>query len=1405
MTTGQHPLAHLRHRLGQFWQAAEDFYDDVNFLTYNALGIFLKLLVALYFIFCILFLALRYAVLPNIDHYKGDIVQAASKAIGQPLSFDTLQASWRGLRPHLTLTNVVVHDRHNQAALILPKVSATIAWSSLAKGGLQLERLEILQPEVDIQRDADGKLYVGGIFMDPGKPDDGKGLDWILSQGEIVIRGGRLSWIDEKRQAPELLLEGVDFVLRNGWWRHQFALKANPPAAFAQPLDIRADFTHPRLAKRISDFSQWTGELYADVRGTNLAAWKAYVDYPVELTQGQGSVRAWLAFNHAKVADLTADLRLENVSTRLRKDLEPMDLTRVNGRISIREDLEGGSLPVAEEASVPTFGTQGHTVAFTDFSFETKEGLLFPTTTLSERYIPARRNQPERIELKAKVLDLRTLADFAERLPLAAGQREMLATFLPRGQLKDFAVQWQGTYPDLVSYSVKGQFTGLSMNPQAPRPARPRRGNMPAQAALPGIPGFDNVTGSIDANDKEGRFILASSGMKLNLPGYFSEPVMAFDRLNMRANWVFQRDDQLLLQIDQMEFTQPGISGSFAGKHLMPLKERQGSPFGEIDMTGKINELDIASLGRFLPAQAPEHLRRWLNEGLLGGKMQNLAVRLKGNLADFPFQPARPGDKPKGEFAVNGRIINGKLNYDPTVFGKDGKSPLWPLAEEIKGSIRFDRARMEINADTAVTNGVNLANVKAVVPDLLVHDTLLDIDGNAAGPMQKFLDYVGVSPVDEWIGHFTEDTKASGNAKLALKLHLPLARLQEAKVQGTLQFDGNDIVLFDGMPNMQVAGGKLEFNEKGFNLPPLKVNFLGAPTTISGGTERDGDILVRAAGSVTAEGVRKAYPVPAMQRLAKSLSGSTRYSATVSLKKRGQPEVVVESSLQGLGLDFPAPLNKPAKETLPFKLQLAGLTAANSAQAAEEIKLSLGSILSARYERQKGSEKNAVWRLLRGGIGINVPAPQPDSGLVASVNLRSLNIDAWNDYVASVPSGDKVPGAAGVATASLAQYVDPDVLAARAAELIVAGKKLDNVVVGASHQQNVWQANIDSDQVSGYVTWQQSQSGRGVGRVSARLASLVIPKSAATDVSDLLEGKKAAAQIPGLDIVAENFELFGKRFGQLELQAQNVRGATGREWRINKLAIINDDGQLNATGKWVNQNGENQSSLNYNLDITDAGKLLDRLGYPGVLRGGRGNMKGELSWNGLPFSFDIPSLSGQLALDIGSGQFMKVEANAAKLLGVLSLQSIPRRLALNFNDVFSEGFTFDGVVGTAQIARGVAKTENFKMRGAGATVAMNGSADIARETTNLHVIVVPVIDASVASVVYGLAVNPVIGAGTFLAQLFLRAPLSRAFTVEYQITGPWKEPVVTKLERKADNSTASQSGGASSIPADKVN
>lgn len=1343
----------------------------------------LKILLAFYFAFAALFLLLRYVVLPNLENYKPELEQFASAKMGRTLSIQSLQANWQGFNPQIALRGIVIHDQNSQAALTLPEVNTTLSWWSLAVMDLRFAEIEIVRPKLNIRRDQQGVIEVAGFPLLSNNQADGNeaGLDWVLAQHQINIVQGQVNWDDQLQANPPLSLTAVNFVLSNHWHQHQFSLKATPPVSLAAPVDVRGQFQQAVFATKKSDLASWSGDLYSDLKQADLPAIHQYFPFPFKLDKGLGSVRSWLKLKHGRLEEFTADVHLQDVVGKFRKDLPVLDMAQVSGRIIASEQIKSNYKYLSW---LP--GQTGHSLALVNFSMQTRDGLVLPATTLKETFTPSENGQGEKVELYTQSLDLHSLANFAEHLPIPADQRRLLIDVAPKGVLKDFTARWQGSFPEISSYSIKGQFSNLEMQALKAQLARPKTGKLPAKAAVPAIPGFDNLSGFIDANDKGGSFTLDSSDLLLQLPSYFVDPLMPFKRLKMQARWQFQQNDQLHVQIQQMDFEQDGAVGRLSGKHNLSMRQ---AGLGEVDLSGHLQGFDIKTINRYIPVQTPEELRDWLSHALLDGQANDVVFRLKGALAHFPFQQKDPESGKQGEFFVKGNLRNGKLNFLPNEFAKDGIAPFWPVIDNIKGNFIFERGRMEIRADSATTNTIPLSKVKAIIPDLLEHNPVLQIDGNAGGNLQAMLNYVKASPVDDWLDNFLHDTGATGNGQLKLKLNLPLNTIIDSKVNGLLQLNNVETILQPDLPLISALNGKIEFNEHGLNLNNLKANLLGGAVQANGGSQKDGSIKIRLDGLATAEGIQKHLANLDVSNLFESLKGEAKYTTQIYAKKR-QTEVVVESDLQGLAWNLPAPLTKTANEFAPMRFEI--LPEMNVAQneLREQIKLSVGNRFNAHYQRKRSLEKNAKWNVVRAAVAVNAPATLPDAGLNLHLQTKSFNVDEWRRLLdGQAKTGVNTTGVKGAlveskSTVDFAQYVEPNSFSLITDEIYLFGKKMDDIVLGASNQAGLWQANLDSKQASGFISWNGFGRPQSPGQISARLSRLMIPKSAASDVGDLLEAKNTTKQIPSLDIQVENFELFNKKLGHLTLNANNTLAAQGREWHIDKLVLKNEDAELSATGQWAARGTDSQTKLQYVLDIANSGKLLDRFDFTEVLRGGKGKLEGDLQWTGLPFDLDIPSLSGQLQLKLAAGQFLKVDPGAAKLLGVLSMQSLPRRFTLDFRDVFSDGFAFDSIAGTAKILHGIATTDNLKMSSVNAAVLMEGHADIAKESQDLHVAVIPDFNAGAASVVYGLAVNPVIGLGTFLAQLFFRDPLKRAFTYEYQITGPWTNPVVNKIENK---------------------
>jgi uncharacterized protein YhdP len=123
-------------------------------------------------------------------------------------------------------------------------------------------------------------------------------------------------------------------------------------------------------------------------------------------------------------------------------------------------------------------------------------------------------------------------------------------------------------------------------------------------------------------------------------------------------------------------------------------------------------------------------------------------------------------------------------------------------------------------------------------------------------------------------------------------------------------------------------------------------------------------------------------------------------------------------------------------------------------------------------------------------------------------------------------------------------------------------------------------------------------------------------------------------------------------------------------------------------------------------------------------------------------------------------------------------------LTLDFRDLFSEGFAFDNIEGSMHLNNGVLATNDFVMQGPAALVNMVGVTDLAKETQNLRLKVVPVVGESVA-VASAFLGGPVVGVTALLLQKLLKDPVGQMISYEYQVTGSWDNPQVSKLAAPA--------------------
>jgi uncharacterized protein YhdP len=348
------------------------------------------------------------------------------------------------------------------------------------------------------------------------------------------------------------------------------------------------------------------------------------------------------------------------------------------------------------------------------------------------------------------------------------------------------------------------------------------------------------------------------------------------------------------------------------------------------------------------------------------------------------------------------------------------------------------------------------------------------------------------------------------------------------------------------------------------------------------------------------------------------------------------------------------------------------------------------------------------------------------------------------------------------------------------------GRRFDDLKVSGRRTGGDWRLNLDGREVAGNAIWQGATPNQPNGRVVARLTRLtppgageLVPWSGAVDTPT--RPASAANPWPAIDVTSDALFARGSNVGHLEVLAH----PTAADWQIEKLSVANDAGRIDAQGVWRGGRSP-QTKLDVKVDVQEAGRFLGYFAMPDAIRGAPTTIEGQLAWDGAPSDFDYPSLAGTFAIKSSAGQFLKADPGVGRLLGVLSLQALPRRISLDFRDVFSEGFAFDSIVGTVRIRSGVMHTEAFKLVGPAAAVDIAGDIDLARETQQLRVRVQPSLTSSVSAGAAALFIaNPLVGAavgaGALLAQKMLGNPIEQLFAYEYGVSGAWDDPVVQRL------------------------
>ena len=1258
-------------------------------------------------------LSIEFWLFPNINLYKNDIAQFASKLAQQKIVIGQIQVGWQGVNPHFVVSDIDLYDAQNRPALQLKNTDLSLSWLSLPLLEPRLANLSLHAPELTIRRNAQGELFVAGISMQgPAKPEL---ANWLLRQSAFNVSDAKVIWIDELRGAPALSLDKLNLSVQSPPWKrllksHQISLSALPSSGTSSPIQLQARL----YGSDISQLANWHGQLELTIKNVDLMAYQTWVDYrllspSVALKNGRGDVKLIAAFENQQWQSISSTLALSD----LQLDL-PIQNTALIMR-SLRGELAWAKTDTEESYSAMHLTVQSN------------QDLSLHDATV--HYLKSK-SANDTLKVQLAKLDLAMLQAHAAQLPIPQAWQDKIKQLSPSGQLSELNLNWQTNLGKTSGYQVQTKFQNLNL------------------AAHETLPGFSNLSGTISANQNAGKLQLNTTHAKLDLTSTLRYPT-AVDSLNGSISWS-HKEQATNIHIDQLNFSNPDLSATVNADYVMD------SAKGDyLDLKARVAKADAKYALRYYPKALGETTLHWLDTSILSGQIEDVNVVIKGRLADFPFVDKQNKPLPNlGQFRVTAKLSHSLMEYGTG----------WPVIEDLGLDMLFEGKRMELNAFSGHLLGNQIVKSKVVIPQLDAAEPMLHIDSTYKGPVAESIKFINKSPVQEATQGFTEDLITSGQGKLDLKLIIPMNDLDAAKYQGHYLIS-NGSMDEPNIPKLTSINGVLDFTESSLTAKNINANAFGSPLSFNLSSGKDKIIRINAKGKMNDAAIRQVLlnqnPKGNLAKAAGYIAGSANWQSDITIQKP-LVNIAIRSDLVGLSSRLPMPFNKTSNERLMLRVDK------NQSLNNDALSVALGRKLFAQVVRTK---ENGQLKFDRANVRFNNGPGSNDElnpkydlikvkGLQLSGSLDYLDADAWRRVMQDV-SGDN--------SAGIAPPIQK--IALKINTLDIFDRRIHQLKVINNPNKAGLSITVQSLELSGDLNYTNDN------KLNARLSHLSIPEASPNNIKTANKDV-GLSSYPALDIAADRFEWDNKNLGTMELIAY----PQNNNWAIQKLKLSNPESIISADGQWNNWQKNPSTYLNVSWDIKNLGETLKNLGHPNTVKRGEGSLNGQLQWAGNPYDFNPVEINGNLQLEMKKGQILRVQPGVGRLLGLLSLQSLPRRLSLDFRDLFSNGFAFDKIKASAKINSGVIYSDDFVMSGPAADVSIKGETNLQKETQHLYVKVLPHISDSLS--LAALAGGPLAGAVAFLAQKILKDPLNKISSTEYEIIGTWDNPQEVKKNKE---------------------
>ena len=1264
----------------------------------------------------------------SIDDLRPQILEWINAKTSIPIEVDALEVEWRGIVPHLKLTDIEILDPASRKKLThLEQANISVdLYKSLTEWSPAIGHLELSGINLGLIHHGDGKITVQGF---PEKnSDNNKIIQWLLKQKDLKITDAAITWLEKTQPMPPLVFSHLSLALRN-------TTSMNAAETHALSGTIQLDHDQGQITFALN----LTGDPFG-------AEWNARL----QLTTEELEVLAFMP--EASVDQLKTTLdkaSLELNKPRLNSNLsfhwENTRLTDLAGRASIKNAAPVYSINSAIDArktadndwqiQLPDL----HLMSLDNQGAMLNLGLAIPANFTRQKPV---------LQASVSRINITELFSILPETPQAPLDR-----LLHTGSLDNIKLKYDASDPR-SPIAIKGDFNALGLQ---------------AQDKLPSI---SNLSGHFksDLNDHfiefDSRDILISEKpLADNITQEINHKPTKLDHFSGTLA-LYHRNDGWLMTASRLTVSNPDLDFQLNGKI-----HKQDTLAPVFDLQGSFFRGNVQPLVNMIPVNLlPEAVTHWLNRAIVSGRLTGGNFILTGPIDAFPF------DQQQGIFEVRLNVEDGILDYF------EG----WPRIEQINSEVLFSGRKLIITSPNARIFNTEVLDTKVEIPDLLSDGRHLLIHGKAVGEISDGLKFIHESPLRSTVGKKLEFLRISGPLDLDLTIDIPFQDDAVSSVNGKLKLNKNNLTVGHLGLEMNSLSGDFLFDRQNWHAKDLKARLFESAITIQLDIRDDekepkSDVFI--SGLADKNYIRNRLQQLGMKaeqlKVLDAISGTTTWQTQLTLPAdpadpEQQTGLIITSNLQGLAISSPPPVGKHHDEKRSLRI-----TTSVSSKDSRTTEFEYDQIVSGKIRVESSQEKTSLKHL-----GLIFGDPQrartlTDQPLLSvSGNIREFDVSAWKKFTDLYvkPSGNTEI----FANTSINLDLGID-------QLMLAGQVFEKNNIKCLNEGQGWVISLESKTANGNIHIPFNFRDQPV---RAEFDHLIL----SSDKVEANASETDTKDFPEIIASAKQFQFNTLKLGSLDLHTRPANEGM----MIEKLKLSSPDVEVNAAGKWSNMDKLQQSQFSIQAGGPSLDPLLRQFGY-GVegIEGNTTTIAIESAWPGSPAEFALDKVRGTLEINVQDGRLTEVNNRVGRVFGLLSIQSLGRRLSLDFNDLFKKGFSFDSISGKFDVDKGHAYTNDLSMIGPSAQIDITGRVGLADRDYDQIITITPSVSGSlpVASVLFG-PIGAGVGAAILLAeQVFTKLPdaIDKVLERQYSLTGSWDDPVVQPVvtEKKSRNESGS--------------